>query len=178
MTNPVDFAATQVHEGSTYANEANQKALNSYITPIQNAIIEQNIKPWDEFFRDNDKVDKSNKDAVRDLEQQYDYSTDPRQDNIHSNVHASRYLFNLLPDEIITEEKINSMIEEGMRKGYLDMSSPNYHDDFYRLTRLAKDKKSLVNLFNLLASNDNGLNENNLQMAKHGGNIGNLRRFL
>ena len=178
MTNPVDFAATQVHEGSTYANEANQKALNSYLTPIQNAIIAQNIKPWDEFFRDNDKVDKSNKDAVRELEEQYDYSTDPQQDNIHSNVHASRYLFNLLPDEIITEEKINSMIEEGMRKGYLDMSSPNYHDDFYRLTRLAKDKKSLVNLFNLLASNDNGLNENDLQMAKHGGNIGNLRRFL
>ena len=178
MTNPVDFAATQVHEGSTYANEANQKALNSYLTPIQNAIIAQNIKPWDEFFRDNDKVDKSNKAAVRELEEQYDYSTDPRQDNIHSNVHASRYLFNLLPDEIITEEKINSMIEEGMRKGYLDMSSPNYHDDFYRLTRLAKDKKSLVNLFNLLASNDNGLNENDLQMAKHGGNIGKLRRFL
>ena len=178
MTNPVDFAATQVHEGSTYANMANQKALNSYITPIQNAIIEQNIKPWETFFRDNNKVDKSNKAAVKELEEQYDYSTDPRQDNIHSNVHASRYLFNLLPDEIITEEKINSMIDEGMRKGYLDMSSPNYHDDFYRLTRLAKDKKSLVNLFNLLASNDNGINENDLQMAKHGGNIGNLRRFL
>ena len=178
MTNPIDFAATQVHEGSTYANEANQKALNSYITPIQNAIIAQNIKSWDEFFRDNNKVDKSNRDAVRELEQQYDYSTDPRQDNIHSNVHASRYLFNLLPDEIITEEKMNSMIEEGTRKGYLDISSPNYHDDFYRLTRLAKNKRSLVNLFNLLASNDIGLNDNDLQMAKHGGNIRNLRKFF
>jgi hypothetical protein len=175
VVNPIDFAATQVHEGSTYAN---QKAWDKFLTPTQNRIIEQNTKPWQTFLKDNTTIDKSNKNAVRELEDAYDYSTNPQQDNVHSNVHATRYLFNLLPDEIITEDKIKSMIEEGNQKGYLDRSSPNYHDDFYRLLKLSRDNKSLVNLFNLLASDDAGLSDNDLQMAKHGGNIGNLRKFF
>jgi hypothetical protein len=175
VVNPIDFAATQVHEGSTYAN---QKAWDKFLTPTQNRIIEQNTKPWETFLKDNTTIDKSNKNAVRELEDAYDYSTNPQQDNVHSNVHATRYLFNLLPDEIITEDKIKSMIEEGNQKGYLDRSSPNYHDDFYRLLKLSRDNKSLVNLFNLLASDDAGLSDNDLQMAKHGGNIGNLRKFF
>jgi hypothetical protein len=175
VTNPIDFAATQVHEGSTYAN---QKAWDKFLTPTQNRIIEQNTKPWETFLKDNTTIDKSNKNAVRELEDAYNYSVDPQQDNVHSNVHATRYLFNLLPDEIITEDKIKSMIEEGKQKGYLDRSSPNYHDDFYRLLKLSRDNKSLVNLFNLLASDDTGLSDNDLQMAKYGGNIGNLRKFF
>ena len=175
IINPQEFAATQVHEGSTYAN---QKAWDKFLTPTQNRIIEQNTKPWETFLKDNTTIDKSNKNAVRELEDAYDYSTNPQQDNVHSNVHATRYLFNLLPDEIITEDKIKSMIEEGNQKGYLDRSSPNYHDDFYRLLKLSRDNKSLVNLFNLLASDDAGLSDNDLQMAKHGGNIGNLRKFF
>jgi hypothetical protein len=175
VTNPIDFAATQVHEGSTYAN---QKAWDKFLTPTQNRIIEQNTKPWETFLKDNTTIDKSNKNAVRELEDAYNYSTDPQQDNVHSNVHATRYLFNLLPDEIITEDKVKSMIEEGKQKGYLDKSSPNYHDDFYRLLKLSRDNKSLVNLFNLLASDDTGLSDNELQMAKYGGNIGNLRKFF
>jgi hypothetical protein len=175
IINPQEFAATQVHEGSTYAN---QKAWDKFLTPTQNRIIEQNTKPWQTFLKDNTTIDKSNKNAVRELEDAYDYSTNPQQDNVHSNVHATRYLFNLLPDEIITEDKIKSMIEEGNQKGYLDRSSPNYHDDFYRLLKLSRDNKSLVNLFNLLASDDAGLSDNDLQMAKHGGNIGNLRKFF
>ena len=175
ITNPQEFAATQVHEGSSYANT---KGWDDIIAPTQNRIIDENIKPWERFLKDNTLVDKSNKNAVSELENAYDYSVNPEQDNIHSNVHATRYLFNLQPDEIITEDKINSMIQEGTQKGYLDKSSPNYHDDFYRLVKLSKDKKSFANLFNLLASNDDGLNDNDLQMTKHGGNVGKLRKFL
>lgn len=175
ITNPQEFAATQVHEGSSYANT---KGWDNIIAGTQNRIIDENIKPWERFLKDNTLVDKSNKNAVNELENAYDYSVNPEQDNIHSNVHATRYLFNLQPDEIITEDKINSMIQEGTQKGYLDKSSPNYHDDFYRLVKLSKDKKSFANLFNLLASNDAGLNDNDLQMAKHGGNVGKLRKFL
>jgi hypothetical protein len=175
ITNPQEFAATQVHEGSSYANT---KGWDKIIAPTQNRIIDENIKPWERFLKDNTLVDKSNKNAVNELENAYDYSVNPDQDNIHSNVHATRYLFNLQPDEIITEDKINSMIQEGTQKGYLDKSSPNYHDDFYRLVKLSKDKKSFANLFNLLASNDDGLNDNDLQMTKHGGNVGKLRKFL
>jgi hypothetical protein len=175
ITNPQEFAATQVHEGSSYANT---KGWDDIIAGTQNRIIDENIKPWEKFLRDNTLVDKNNKSAVNELENAYDYSVNPDQDNIHSNVHATRYLFNLQPDEIITEDKINSMIQEGTQKGYLDKSSPNYHDDFYRLVKLSKDKKSFANLFNLLASSDTGLNDNDLQMAKHGGNVGKLRKFL
>jgi hypothetical protein len=173
--NPVSFPATQVHEGSTHAN---QKAWDKYLMPTQNRMIAENIKPWKTFLNDNTVVDKENKTAVKELESNYDYSTDPQQDNIHSNVHATRYLFKLLPDEVITEDKIKSMIEEGTQKGYLDKSSPNYHDDFYRLYKLSKDKKSLANLFNLLASDSSGVNDDDLQMAKYGGNIGKLRKFF
>ena len=175
ITNPQEFAATQVHEGSSYANT---KGWDNIIAGTQNRIIDENIKPWERFLKDNTLVDKSNKNAVNELENAYDYSVNPEQDNIHSNVHATRYLFKLQPDEIITEDKINSMIQEGTQKGYLDKSSPNYHDDFYRLVKLSKDKKSFANLFNLLASNDDGLNDNDLQMTKHGGNVGKLRKFL
>ena len=182
LSNPINQKSTYIHEWTTGLNEplVDDDDNKEFYTKL----LQENLIPWDDFLSraiDEGKVNPKDKPGIKMLEGNYDYSTSPLEDNIHSNINVARQLFNLQPTDVITEEKIDEMLKEAEQKGYLDKSSPNYIDDIYRLYRLKKDNKSLANLFNLLADSGKGKNDvfgSDIQMAKYGGNIGKLRKFF
>lgn len=179
LLNPLKYKSTMAHEWTTGLNEPffeDPKYQQFYTNTLG-----ENLMPWEDFLTraiDEGKVSATDKTGIKKLEGNYDYSTSPAEDNIHSNINVARQLFNLQPTDVITEEKVDEMMKLAEEKGYLDRNSPNYIDDIYRLYRLKKDNKSLANLFNLLADAGKMPAEGDVQMAKYGGNIGKLRKFF
>ena len=114
-------------------------------------------------------LEGADRDAAED---NYNYLTDPQQDNIHSLIFEERYKRDLKPNQVITEEDINNWRTEAEASGALDRSSPNFDDTLYTLCKLAKDNKALMKWFNQLASNDTPVDENAPQYTKQGGSIG------
>jgi hypothetical protein len=182
LQNPLNFKSTLAHEWTTHLNDPFFYDNPKYKTFYTNTITE-NVLPWDDFLDraiKEGKINPKDKAAIKVLQEGYDYSTAPGEDNIHSNINVARQLFNLQPTDVITEDKVKEMMQEAEQKGYIDKNSPNYIDDIYRLYRLSKDNKSLANLFNLLADagNKNNVLGSDIQMGKYGGNIGKLRKFF
>jgi len=186
LANPTDYQATLAHEMTTHANAP--IAQGKQYKRFYGSELGKNLIGWEDFLNRaiaEGKVDPNDDLAVEELRTNYEYSVNPEEDNIHSNINAARQLFNLQATDVITEEKIDEMMKLAEQKGYLDKNSPNYIDDIYRLYRLKKDNKSLARLFNVLAdagnSNKNKMNDMfgaDIQMGKYGGNIGKLRKFF
>jgi len=182
LSNPIKQKSTMIHEWTTGMNEPFFE--DTKYQKFYSNLLGETLMPWEDFRSraiSEGKLDPKDSKQEEILEQNYDYSTTPSEDNIHSNINVARQLFNLQPTDVITEEKVDEMLKEAEQKGYLDKNSPNFIDDIYRIYRLKKDNKSLANLFNLLADSGKGKNDvfgSDIQMAKYGGNIGKLRKFF
>jgi hypothetical protein len=127
----------------------------------QNMVIDPGLVMFKDRWGDLEGADR---DAAED---NYNYLTDPQQDNIHSLIFEERYKRDLKPNQVITEEDINNWRTEAEASGALDRSSPNFDDTLYTLFKLAKDNKALMKWFNQLASNDAPVDENAPQYTKH-----------
>jgi hypothetical protein len=149
------------HEFSTYLDQANAKKE----FPAQHEVIAPGLVPFEEGWGHLTGDDRDY------AEYNYNYLTDPKQDNIHSLIFEERFKRNLKPDQVITEADINSWRADAEASGALDRNSPNFDDTLYTLFKLAKDNKALSDWFNRLASNDTPVSDDAPQYTKDGGSI-------
>lgn len=161
---------------ATIAHEERTRVMNPYkatVFPAEHAVIEKNIKSFDEgwgHLKGNDKK------TAHDM---YNYLTSAAEDNIQSALFEVRQRKNLKPDQVITDADIETWIKEAQENGAFDKSSPNFDDALYKLYRLSKDNASMKNLFNYIASNTDNSNSNpNVAYARYGGDFGYLPNFF
>jgi hypothetical protein len=60
---------------------------------------------------------------------------------------------NLQPNQVITDQDIESWKQEAEQSGALDPNNANYDNALYNLFKLGKDNASIKNLFNYIAAN-------------------------
>jgi hypothetical protein len=160
---PEEDTLTKLHELTTYVNEPLTE--NSQYQDIYSNIIKQNVKSFKEGWGDLKGADK------KAAKQFYDYVTDPSEDNIHSYMMNARRIFDVSPDQVVTEADIENWKKTAEDEGMLDRNSENYNDELYILFKLARDNKSMTNMFNYLAMDESPQMEGDIQMAKMGGVI-------
>ena len=160
---PEEDTLTKVHELTTYVNEPLTE--NPQYQDIYSNIIKQNVKSFKEGWGDLKGADK------KAAKQFYDYVTDPSEDNIHSYMMNARRIFDVSPDQVVTEADIENWKKTAEDEGMLDRNSENYNDELYILFKLARDNKSMTNMFNYLAMDESPQMEGDIQMAKMGGVI-------
>ena len=165
--NPREKTITETHEYSTFLTDPMQK----FVYPAHNKIIEENFKSYDDVVKGKSGKEEEEVGAF------YDYVTDPQQDNVHSYLMNARRIFNVKPDQVVTEDDVNKWLEKANSEGMLDKNSPNYNDELYILFNMSKGKKGLSNLFNYMVSNKSG-SDNSLTMAKLGGSFGYVPNFF
>lgn len=161
LNNPVKLNQVYNQERST-AVDVDEPGLFD----AQNMVIDPGLVMFEDRWGD---LKGAERDAAED---NYNYLTDPEQDNIHSLIFEERYKRDLKPTQVITEEDINNWRTEAEASGALDRSSPNFDDTLYTLFKLAKDNKALMNWFNQLASNEMPVDKNAPQYAQQGGSMG------
>jgi hypothetical protein len=143
LGNPKELDSTLVHEEHT-------RIMNPYadkVLPVEQMIINPSIKTFEEGWG-NLKGDAA--DAAGEY---YDYITDPQGGNIQSMLFEVRKSKNLQPDQVITDQDIESWKQEAEQSGALDPNNANYDNALYNLFKLGKDNASIKNLFNYIASN-------------------------
>ncbi len=143
LSNPRELDSTLVHEEHT-------RIMNPYadkVLPAEQMIINPSIKTFEEGWG-NLKGDAA--DAAGEY---YDYITDPQGGNIQSMLFEVRKSKNLQPDQVITDQDIESWKQEAEQSGALDPNNANYDNALYNLFKLGKDNASIKNLFNYIASN-------------------------
>lgn len=143
LGNPKELDSTLVHEEHT-------RIMNPFadkVLPVEQMIINPSIKTFEEGWG-NLKGDAA--DAAGEY---YDYITDPQGGNIQSMLFEVRKSKNLQPDQIITDQDIESWKQEAEQSGALDPNNANYDNALYNLFKLGKDNASIKNLFNYIASN-------------------------
>lgn len=178
--NPYEHAATQLHE---YTTESTQ-GLPEKFGVAQEMIVQENIKPYKEFLETSPMAAqvKADKDMEEELYNNYMYSsgqTPEGKGNVHSYVMNWRKAFNMDPTKVYTEEEIDDMVKQAEKAGFFTRGSAAYNDDLYKLYRLAKDNKSLANLFNLMANNTMPSRKNDdITYAKYGGDFGYMPNFF
>jgi hypothetical protein len=145
--------------------------MQKFVYPAHNKIIEENFKSYDDVVKGKSGQEEEEVGAF------YDYVTDPQQDNVHSYLMNARRIFNVKPDQVVTEDDVNKWLEKANSEGMLDKNSPNYNDELYILFNMSKGKKGLSNLFNYMVSNKSG-SDNSLTMAKLGGSFGYVPNFF
>lgn len=160
--NAKELGATWAHEGSTYLDLPDSDVQ----FPAQNLVIDPGLVMFKDRWGDLKGTEKEGA-AIA-----YDYQTDPQQDNIHSLVFEERFKRDLKPDQVITEQDIESWKTEAEASGALDRNSKNFDHTLYTLLKLSKDNKALANWFNQLASNDRPVDETAPQYAMQGGSLG------
>lgn len=165
--NPREKTITETHEYSTFLTDPMQK----FVYPVHNRVIQDNFKSYDEVVKGKSKSE------AEDIGAFYDYVTDPQQDNVHSYLMNARRIFNVKPDQVVTEEDVNKWLEKANNEGMLDKNNPNYNDELYILFNMSKGKKGLTNLFNYMVKNESP-SDKSLNMAKYGGNLGNVPNFF
>jgi len=165
--NPREKTITETHEYSTFLTDPMQK----FVYPVHNRVIQENFKSYDEIIKGKSGQEEEEVGAF------YDYVTDPQQDNVHSYLMNARRIFNVKPDQVVTEDDVNKWLEKANSEGMLDKNSPNYNDELYILFNMSKGKKGLSNLFNYMVSNKSG-SDNSLTMAKLGGSFGYVPNFF
>jgi hypothetical protein len=143
---------TERHELTNYFMEPVKEELY----PMMSKIVEENIIPFDK------KWPKEKQDF-------YDYVIDPNEQNIQSYLNVARKKFDLKPDEVITEEKLNEMRKKAEEAGMFNRDSENFNPDIYLLFHMAKDNTGLKKWFNLIAQNEDS---KDMQYAKQGGSMG------
>jgi len=143
LSNPKELDSTLVHEEHT-------RIMNPFadkVLPAEQMIINPSIKTFEEGWG-NLKGDAA--DAAGEY---YDYITDPQGGNIQSMLFEVRKSKNLQPDQVITDQDIESWKQEAEQSGALDPNNANYDNALYNLFKLGKDNASIKNLFNYIASN-------------------------
>jgi hypothetical protein len=143
LGNPKELDSTLVHEEHT-------RIMNPFadkVLPAEQMIINPSIKTFEEGWG-NLKGDAA--DAAGEY---YDYITDPQGGNIQSMLFEVRKSKNLQPDQVITDQDIESWKQEAEQSGALDPNNANYDNALYNLFKLGKDNASIKNLFNYIASN-------------------------
>lgn len=151
---------------ATIAHEERTRLWDKYrdkVLPAEQIIIQPNLKSFEEGWGDLKGEDKKS------AEEYYDYLTDPNQDNIQSLIFEVRQKKGLQPTQVITDEDINTWKSEAEQSGALDKNNPNYDPALYNLFKIAKDNAALKDLFNYIASTDEGSEE--LQYAQIGGAV-------
>jgi hypothetical protein len=157
---PEEDLTTKVHELTTYVNEP--LSDNLQYQDIYGNIIKQNVKSFKEGWGDLKGADKK---VAKEF---YNYVTDPSEDNIHSYMMNARRIFDVSPDQVVTEADIENWKKTAEDAGMLDKNSENYNDELYILFKLAKDNKSMTNMFNYLAMDESSQMEGDLQRADKG----------
>jgi hypothetical protein len=157
---PEEDLTTKVHELTTYVNEP--LSDNLQYQDIYGNIIKQNVKSFKEGWGGLTGADKK---AAKEF---YNYVTDPSEDNIHSYMMNARRIFDVSPDQVVTEADIENWKKTAEDAGMLDKNSENYNDELYILFKLAKDNKSMTNMFNYLAMDESPQMEGDLQRAEQG----------
>ena len=143
LSNPRELDSTLVHEEHT-------RIMNPYadkVLPAEQMIINPSIKTFEEGWGNL----KGN--AADAAGEYYDYITDPQGGNIQSMLFEVRKSKNLQPDQVITDQDIESWKQEAEQSGALDPNNANYDNALYNLFKLGKDNASIKNLFNYIASN-------------------------
>ena len=143
LGNPKELDSTLVHEEHT-------RIMNPFadkVLPAEQMIINPSIKTFEEGWG-NLKGDAA--DAAGEY---YDYITDPQGGNIQSMLFEVRKSKNLQPNQVITDQDIESWKQEAEQSGALDPNNANYDNALYNLFKLGKDNESIKNLFNYIASN-------------------------
>jgi hypothetical protein len=143
LSNPKELDSTLVHEEHT-------RIMNPFadkVLPVEQMIINPSIKTFEEGWG-NLKGDAA--DAAGEY---YDYITDPQGGNIQSMLFEVRKSKNLQPNQVITDQDIESWKQEAEQSGALDPNNANYDNALYNLFKLGKDNASIKNLFNYIASN-------------------------
>jgi len=168
--NPTELNKTIVSEESTRIRDP----YNNKMLPAEQLILNNAIKTYEEGWGDMKKGPEE--EAAYNM---YNYITDPKQDNIQSALFEVRYAKNLKPGQVITEQDIENWRKEAEESGALDMTSPNFDDSLYKLFKLSKDNKSMTELFNYIAStNDGNTSNSDVAYARYGGDFGYLPNFF
>lgn len=157
---PEEDLTTKVHELTTYVNDP--LSDNLQYQDLYGNIIKKNVKSFKEGWGDLTGADK------KAAKQFYNYVTDPSEDNIHSYMMNARRIFDVSPDQVVTEADIENWKKTAEDAGMLDKNSENYNDELYILFKLAKDNKSMTNMFNYLAMDESPQMEGDLQRAEKG----------
>lgn len=178
--NPYEHATTQLHEYTTDSTEG----LPEKFGVVQERFVRENIKPYEEILETSVDAEqlKTDKDLEEELYNNYMYAsgqTPEGKGNVHSYLMNWRKAFNMDPTKVYSEDEISDMVQQAEKSGMLTKGSPNYNDDMYVLYRLAKDNKSLANLFNLMAKNPTPSRKNDdITYAKYGGDFGYMPNFF
>jgi hypothetical protein len=143
---------TERHELTNYFMEP----VSEKLYPMMSKIVEENIIPFDKKW-------------PKEKQEFYDYVIDPNEQNIQSYLNVARKRFDLKPDEVITEEKLNQMRKQAEDAGMFNRESESFNPDIYLLFHMAKDNAGLMKWFNLLAQNEAS---QDMQYAKQGGSMG------
>jgi hypothetical protein len=178
--NPYEHATTQLHEYTTDSTEG----LPEKFGVVQERFVKENIKPYEEILETSVDAErlKTDEDLEETMYNNYMYAsgqTPEGKGNVHSYLMNWRKAFNMDPTKVYSEDEISDMVQQAEKSGMLTKGSPNYNDDMYVLYRLAKDNKSLANLFNLMAKNPTPSRTNDdITYAKYGGNFGYMPNFF
>jgi hypothetical protein len=143
LGNPKELDSTLVHEEHT-------RIMNPFadkVLPAEQMIINPSIKTFEEGWG-NLKGE-----AADQAGEYYDYITDPQGGNIQSMLFEVRKSKNLQPNQVITDQDIESWKQEAEQSGALDPNNANYDNALYNLFKLGKDNTSIKNLFNYIAAN-------------------------